>query len=83
MLPDHSTLNLLAIHPVVAGIEQTVHEGEPIKRADEIGYFKFGGSTIIMLFEPGKVVFDADILKNSDQAIETLVRILFGNYDYN
>lgn len=39
------------------------------------GYFAFGGSTIVCLFEPNTVQFDDDILQNSAACIETLVRV--------
>ncbi|KAI0891378.1 phosphatidylserine decarboxylase-domain-containing protein [Annulohypoxylon nitens] len=52
----------------------TRNEGEEVKRAEELGYFKFGGSTIVTLFEPGKMVFDADLVDNSSSALETLIR---------
>lgn len=47
--------------------------GENLKRAEELGYFKFGGSTVILLFEPGMVKFDDDLTENSNSAVETLV----------
>ena len=37
-----------------------------------------GGSTIVCLFEKGKLRWDEDILNNSSQAIETLVRMGMG-----
>lgn len=49
--------------------------GERVKRAEELGYFKFGGSTILLFFEPGKMVYDDDLVANSAGALETLVRI--------
>lgn len=52
----------------------TRQEGEQVKRAEELGYFKFGGSTIVLLFEEGKMVFDDDLVDNSNGALETLVR---------
>ncbi|OTB01460.1 hypothetical protein M426DRAFT_323479 [Hypoxylon sp. CI-4A] len=52
----------------------TRKEGEEVKRAEELGYFKFGGSTIVTLFEPGKMVFDEDLVDNSISALETLIR---------
>lgn len=52
----------------------TRQEGEEVKRAEELGYFKFGGSTIVLLFEDGKMVFDDDLVDNSNGALETLVR---------
>ncbi|OAA34061.1 Phosphatidylserine decarboxylase [Metarhizium rileyi] len=48
--------------------------GEEVKRAEELGYFKFGGSTVLLLFEPGKMVFDDDLADNSSTALETLIR---------
>ena len=45
-----------------------------VKRFDEHGYFAFGGSTVILLFQKGKMKWDVDILANSEQALETLVR---------
>lgn len=47
--------------------------GEKVSRAEELGYFKFGGSTILLLFEPGIMNFDTDLVDNSIGAVETLV----------
>jgi phosphatidylserine decarboxylase len=55
--------------------------GEKVKRAEELGYFKFGGSTILLLFEPGKMKFDDDLIENSGGALETLVRPAFFLFD--
>lgn len=60
----------------------TREEGESVKRAEELGYFKFGGSTVLLLFEPGKMVFDDDLVDNSGGALETLVRIVLGFCHY-
>ncbi|KAL1853183.1 hypothetical protein VTK73DRAFT_9068 [Phialemonium thermophilum] len=53
----------------------TRQEGEEVKRAEELGYFKFGGSTIVLLFEEGRMVFDDDLVDNSNGALETLIRV--------
>ncbi|KAF4335173.1 phosphatidylserine decarboxylase [Fusarium beomiforme] len=53
----------------------TRKEGDRVHRAEELGYFKFGGSTILLLFEPGRMVFDDDLVDNSKEALETLVRV--------
>lgn len=49
--------------------------GDQVQRAEELGYFKFGGSTILLLFEPGQLLFDNDLVDNSSGALETLVRL--------
>ena len=36
-----------------------------------------GGSTIILLFQPGTLVFDDDLVANASQSLETLVKILW------
>ncbi|KFY34187.1 hypothetical protein V494_06984 [Pseudogymnoascus sp. VKM F-4513 (FW-928)] len=53
----------------------TRKQGETVKRAEELGYFKFGGSTLLVLFEPGAMRFDDDLVDNSNGALETLVRV--------
>ncbi|PTU21513.1 hypothetical protein P175DRAFT_0515642 [Aspergillus ochraceoroseus IBT 24754] len=49
--------------------------GEKVSRAEELGYFKFGGSTILLLFEEGVINFDSDLADNSRGRLETLVRV--------
>lgn len=65
----------------------TAKKGQKVRRTDELGYFKFGmlhiftetdsegGSTILLLFQPGTFVFDDDLVANSKQSLETLVFI--------
>ncbi|KAH6630926.1 phosphatidylserine decarboxylase-domain-containing protein [Chaetomium sp. MPI-SDFR-AT-0129] len=53
----------------------TRSEGDTVRRGEELGYFKFGGSTIVLLFESGKMVFDDDLVDNSNGALETLIRV--------
>lgn len=47
--------------------------GEKVTRGEELGYFKFGGSTVLLLFEEGVMKFDKDLVDNSRGALETLV----------
>ena len=63
---------------MVGSIKTTVEEGQEIKRGDEFGYFAFGGSTIVVLFERGVVQWDEDLLINGRARLETLVRVGMG-----
>ncbi|RPD72321.1 hypothetical protein L226DRAFT_537138 [Lentinus tigrinus ALCF2SS1-7] len=63
---------------MVGSIKTTVQEGQQVKRGDEFGYFAFGGSTIVVLFEKGAVEWDEDLLVNSRACLETLVRVGMG-----
>ena len=60
---------------LVGSIKQTYRPNQPALRGTEKGYFQFGGSTIIMLFEPGKVKLDDDLIHNSGEGYETLVKM--------
>ena len=44
------------------------------KRATEKGYFKFGGSTVILVFKENAISLDKDIIKNSKNGYETIVK---------
>ncbi|KAI8050437.1 phosphatidylserine decarboxylase-domain-containing protein [Syncephalis plumigaleata] len=49
---------------------------------DEHGYFAFGGSTIVMLFEPNRIQLDADLLENASKPLETLVSYIDYTFIY-
>ncbi len=44
-------------------------------RGQEKGYFRFGGSTIVLLFEADRVVFDDDLLADSATGLEVQVQV--------
>lgn len=44
-------------------------------RMDEHGYFAFGGSTIILLFQAGRIAFDKDLMDNSEKCFETIIQV--------
>ncbi|MFA8385533.1 MAG: archaetidylserine decarboxylase [Pelagibaca sp.] len=46
-----------------------------VEKMDEKGYFKFGGSTIVLVFEEGKIEFSQDLIDNSAAGKETLVKV--------
>lgn len=51
------------------------HHGKSrITRGTEKGYFEFGGSTIVLLIERDRAVIDDDILENSANGCETVVK---------
>lgn len=45
------------------------------KKGEEKGHFEFGGSTIILLFEKDKIKLNSEIVKNSEEGIETIVKL--------
>ncbi|KAK3810395.1 MAG: phosphatidylserine decarboxylase-domain-containing protein [Linnemannia gamsii] len=49
--------------------------GTRLEKGDELGYFAYGGSTCILLFQAGAVRFDEDLVATSLKGLETLVRM--------
>lgn len=58
----------------VGSIVNTRKSGR-VKKMDEKGFFKFGGSTVILVFEENKIVFSDDLLTNSAAGKETLLKV--------
>lgn len=48
-----------------------------IEKAEEKGYFKFGGSTVILFFKKNQIVMDKDLLLNTKNGLET--ELVMGN----
>jgi phosphatidylserine decarboxylase len=70
------TVLLLEIGATCVGtIQQTFTPGKPVDKGAEKGYFAFGGSSTLTLFEPGAVTLEADLLENSARQIELYARI--------
>lgn len=57
----------------VGSIIQTYTPNDNIKKGQEKGYFKFGGSTIILFFEKDNVIIDSDIINQTKLGFETYV----------
>lgn len=57
----------------MGSIIQTYEPNVYITKGDEKGYFKFGGSTIIMMFQKNKMRVDSDIIHQTKKGIETEV----------
>ena len=60
---------------MVGTIIETFKPNIKIKKGDEMGYFAFGGSTIVLLVDKNKLTIDADIIKNTKNRIETFVKM--------
>ena len=60
---------------MVGSIIQTYKAGAKVNKGDEKGYFAFGGSTLVLLFEKGKITFDADLVENTKKGMETAIKV--------
>jgi phosphatidylserine decarboxylase len=59
----------------VGSIIQTYTADQHVSRGDEKGYFKFGGSTVILFFEPHQIKIDSDILEQTKLGFESYVQL--------
>ncbi len=57
---------------MVGSIVQT-YSGKRVTKGEEKGYFKFGGSSIVLLFKPYTFKADRDLLVNSANFLETQI----------
>jgi len=51
------------------------YKGSTVKKGEEKGYFRFGGSTVVLLFEKSKINIDKDLLINTAKGHETAVKM--------
>jgi phosphatidylserine decarboxylase len=59
----------------VGSILQTFTPKQAVVKGVEKGLFAFGGSCVITLFAEGRILFDADLLEQSSECIETYARM--------
>jgi phosphatidylserine decarboxylase len=60
---------------MVGSIFQSYIPGRAVARGEEKGWFKFGGSCVITLFQPGRIRLDADLLSSSAEGMEVYARM--------
>ena len=73
--PVFGSVALLEIGATCVGsIVQSFTPGS-VKKGDEKGYFRFGGSMFMMFFEPGRVRFSPDLLENGAEGREVYARV--------
>jgi phosphatidylserine decarboxylase len=61
---------------LVGSIGWSKKPGNRISKGEELGWFQYGGSTVIVVFPASAgVAFDADLLATSQTQMETLVSV--------
>jgi phosphatidylserine decarboxylase len=59
----------------VGSIIQTYNNNEKVKKGEEKGYFKFGGSTVILFLKKDVFKIDKDIIEQTAKGMECSVRM--------
>lgn len=58
----------------VGSIRQCFQDGSYVKKGAHKGFFELGGSTVVLIFEPGRIELDQDLCGQTLLGIETYVR---------
>jgi phosphatidylserine decarboxylase len=76
--PQFGTVAFVQVGALLVGsirLTGAQQAGAVLAKGAEMGYFAYGGSTVVAVFQKGKVVFDADLVKNSLNERETLLQV--------
>ena len=60
---------------LISSINHTYKANIHVKKGKQKGWFAFGGSTIVALFEKERIKYDSDLEQNSLKGIETYVKL--------
>lgn len=74
--PEFGTVLMLEVGATnVGSFEYTFPPNTRVAKGGEKGYFKFGGSSTITLFEPGRIRLDADLIAQTAERRELYARM--------
>ena len=60
---------------MVGTIRQIYVPGRAVPKGEEKGLFKFGGSCVVSIFQPGRIKLDADLVQHSAGGLEVYARM--------
>jgi phosphatidylserine decarboxylase len=72
--PCGTVLMVIIGAAAVGSIIVTSDVGAKLAKGQELGYFAYGGSSVVTLFKKGRLRFDRDLRERASQGVETLVR---------
>lgn len=71
-----STMAIVLVGALFVGaIVETYQPGKPVQRGDEMGYFEFGASTMVLFFQKDTIQLMPTLIRNSAEGKETPVRM--------
>lgn len=60
---------------MVGSLNSTFQPDSLVKKGEEMGYFAFGGSTVVLLFNASFFEIDKDLIENTKNQLETFVKM--------
>ena len=73
--PIFGDVVMIEVGATMVGSMIQTYKGTYVKKGEEKGYFKFGGSTVVLLFEKDQIKIDADLLTNTSKDLETTIKM--------
>ena len=73
--PVFGDVVMVEVGATMVGSMIQTYSGTTVKKGQEKGYFKFGGSTVVLLFEKDQIKIDADLLTNTANGLETTIKM--------
>ena len=73
--PVFGDVVMVEVGATMVGSMIQTYTGTMVKKGQEKGYFKFGGSTVVLLFEKDKITIDEDLLNNTSKGLETTIKM--------
>jgi phosphatidylserine decarboxylase len=73
--PFNKVLMLEVGATCVGSVHQTYTPGKRVEKGEEKGYFSFGGSALILLFQQGTLSFCQDLLEKKESPLEIYCQI--------
>ena len=73
--PLFGNVVMVEVGATMVGSMIQTYSGTTVKKGQEKGYFKFGGSTVVLLFEKDQIKIDADLLTNTANSLETTIKM--------
>jgi phosphatidylserine decarboxylase len=72
---NYGNILMMEVGALLVGKIVNYHEEARVTQGQEKGRFEFGGSTIIICLEKGRAIIDEDIMENSMNEVETVVKM--------
>lgn len=60
---------------LVGSLNSTYEPDKLVEKGHEMGYFAFGGSSVVVLFDPNSFRLNSDLLQNTKNTMETYVKM--------
>ena len=73
--PQFGQVLVVEIGATCVGSMHSTYEAGEVAKGQEKGYFSFGGSCVVILFQRDQIVFDADLLEHAAESREVYAKM--------